>query len=217
MPILREFDLHTDMGDLFKDREFNNQIRCIAALYERLFRKYKFKNEVCWKILIECTNDLSEQNKKLVKSNVYEVYTHFDVKHFFTLSDCEKKKLILETLQEGVRLVIEEENWDSYIFEEVYEEIIKLDYQNNYIYDRPKASPTRKYKAEIFCEHTVHSFDISIIIRDKTGLELKREKIKSEVPDEWEFVKHLGQLRWISHEEVAIINKTGKPKWIVQL
>jgi hypothetical protein len=60
MPILREFDLHTyyDMKDPFKNREFNNQVRCIAALYERLFKQYKFKNNICWKMLIECTSDL---------------------------------------------------------------------------------------------------------------------------------------------------------------
>jgi hypothetical protein len=125
--------------------------------------------------------------------------------------------LVLETLQEGVRLVVAGEGWDPCIFEEVYKEIIRLDYQNNYIHDKPKSNPTRQYKAEIFCEYSIYSFDISIIIRDKLGQELKRERVKSEIPNEWEFVKHLGKLKWISRGRVAIIDKMGKPKWIVQI
>lgn len=45
----------------------------------------------------------------------------------------------------------------------------------------------------------------------------KYEKIISEKPDEFYFDEHLGQLKWLSSNEVELKNKNGDKKWIVRI
>ena len=55
--------------------------------------------------------------------------------------------------------------------------------------------------------------DISIIIKAKNGEEILRKKVISKMPDEFAYARYLSELKWLSDEEVALINKT-EPKWL---
>lgn len=194
--------------------QFRRETRCITSLYENFFPKTKTKD--CWKVEVQCVKEIFRE-KVIVVGGVAEVQALFDVEQFFSLSDEEKKKLALETLKKGIDLVIKEFGWDPEPFESAYNKVIEYKYTNLGRFGKPKSSPNRKYKAEVICQHDISSFDISIVIRDKNGEEIKRELMKSEEPDEFLFARHLGNFRWVSSDEVELRNKFETEIWRVKV
>lgn len=195
--------------------KLRDEMRCIAALYERLFKNNRFKNDQCWKITVQAVDRIYNEDIKTI-GGVTEVQVVFDIKNYFSLEDGEKKRLILKALKTGIDLVVKKEGWDNRIFDQAYQDVINADYLNHYIW-QTKSSPSRKYKAEVFCEHEISSFDISIKIKNQKGEEIKSVKVISERPNEWSFVSHLGSLKWISGDEVALINAGKTKQWTVKV
>ena len=62
----------------------------------------------------------------------------------------------------------------------------------------------------------VYKINFSIIISDKDGKELIREKIITEIPNEWNYTQHLGELRWLDDKNVALISKEKDRRWFVK-
>ncbi|MBM7661666.1 hypothetical protein JOC85_002469 [Bacillus mesophilus] len=197
-----------------KRMKLRDEMRCIASLYENFFKKTKFKNDKCWKITVQGVKEIYNSDIKTV-GEVTEVQVIFDISSYFQLEEYEKKKLILEALKKGIDLVVEKEQWDKNLFDQPYQEIINIDYINNYVW-QSKTSPSRKFIAEVFCEHKINTFDISLNIKTRSGEEIKSVKVISERPNEWSFVSHLGSLKWISKEEVALINVKETKQWTVK-
>lgn len=71
--------------------------------------------------------------------------------------------------------------------------------------------------AEVLIEHEVNSCDISLVIYDRDHQEIKREKLISELPDEWAYARHLGKLTWESKTRVSLTNKKGDRAWHLDL
>ncbi|MGG0186188.1 hypothetical protein [Bacillus rhizoplanae] len=196
-----------------KRMKFRDEMRCIGSLYERFFKGFKFKNDKCWKIAVQCVDKITDLTIKTI-GGVFEVQVAFEINNYFQLSGYEKKKYLLKTLKEGIDLVVEHEQWNNDMFDFPYSEIIKVDYINTWVWNT-KFSPSRKYIAEVFCEHNISTFDISIIIKNRDKEEIKRVKLITDRPNEWSFVQYFGKLNWISHEEVALFNKKGTKHWSV--
>lgn len=102
-------------------------------------------------------------------------------------------------------------------FDIAYDNIIKQGYINNWTWKKPVKSPTKEYVAEVYCEHKLNSFDISIIVKGNNNQEIKRVKLISEYPHELAYEIHLGELKWISSNEVSLVNKLKTNQWSVKL
>ncbi|MEW9139806.1 hypothetical protein ACQGSH_28175 [Bacillus wiedmannii] len=213
--LLKEFDLRiSDYEDEEKAYAFSLETRCVCAFYERLFNK--FNAGKVWKLLIEGTSEITE-NRILTIGGVEEVQVLFDIDKYFMETSEQKKVMILEALQAGILRIAKKENWNEEIFEKPYKKIIESGYQNNYIFGKPKVSSCKKYTAEIYCEHKLHSFDIFIVVRLRNGIQVKSQLIKSELPDEFFFKKHLGKIKWISDSKIELLNKRETKKWILDI
>ncbi|QFG00321.1 hypothetical protein PB01_16720 [Psychrobacillus glaciei] len=225
MPILREFDLDIpyvkssgDKEDYEKNwkqqrREFRDEIRCVASLFECHFEK--FKTEKCWKLLVECVERIVDE--RVIGEDICIVQVELNIERYFQLSNIEKKKLILKLLKNGIEKIIDEKGWNKQLFESAYQQVIDCNYINERIWKQPKKSPNRKHIAEVFCEHDIDKFEISIIVKNNEGEVVKREKLITERPNEWAFTKHFGKLKWISSNEVTLVNKNESKQWIVQI
>ncbi|PLT32669.1 hypothetical protein CUU64_17285 [Bacillus sp. V5-8f] len=55
-------------------------------------------------------------------------------------------------------------------------------------------------------KHGLYSCDIYLIVKDKNGQQIAQKKVASELPDELVFGRHLGELKWLSNNEVALFN-----------
>lgn len=204
----------SDYDDEEKAYNFSLETRCICAFYERLFDK--FHTETVWKLLVEGASEITEK-RILTIGGVEEVQVLFDMDKYFTATTEQKKVMMLETLQEGVLKIAKEEKWNEDIFKYPYEQIIECGYQNNYIFGKPKVSPCKKYTAEIYCEHKLKSFDIFVVVRSRNGIQVKSQLVKSELPDEFFFKKHLGRIKWIGNKKIEMLNKRETKKWIVDI
>ncbi len=228
LPILSEFDLDIpylnregskeDYEKNWKERRmrFRDEVRCVASLLERNFEKYK--TEDCWKVLVECVEDMKDNNNehKLV-GGVSHVKVGLNIDYYFNLHNYEKKLLIYKLLEKGINIVIKEKEWDKKPFQRMYQKVSDCNYNNQWIWNKPKKSPNRKYIAEVSCEHNIDNFKVSIIIKNKAKEIVKEEKIIEERPNEWAFAQHFGSLKWFSSNEVALIDKKGINTYSIQI
>lgn len=187
-----------------KRRSFRLETRCVTALYERLFGK--MKTDDCWKILIECVENINEE-RILNLSGVVTAQVEFSIDNFSSLSEYEKKSTTLYLLMKGIERISSSNGWAFEPFREISSQIEQTGYLNEWVWEKAVKSPTKEYYAEVICQHNVCSMDISIMIRKKDGVEIQRNLVIFELPDEFAYSKHLGKLRWLSDNEVALINK----------
>ncbi|ULO09545.1 hypothetical protein H1230_12685 [Paenibacillus sp. 19GGS1-52] len=166
------------------------------------------KTEDCWKILVECVEDITEE-RILNLSGVVTVQVKFSFDEFCFLSENEKKRTTLNLLMKGIEKISSHKNWAVEPFREVSSQIKQMGYSNEWVWKKAIKSPDKNYYAEILCQHNINSMDISILIWQINGVMIQREKVISELPDEFAYAKHLGELKWISDVEVALINKKG--------
>lgn len=187
-----------------KRRLFRLETRCITAMYERLFGK--MKNEDGWKVLVECVENTDEENITN-HSGVVSVKVKFQYEEFREKNELEKKIATLDLLMKGVEKIAIEKNWSFDQFKDVSLQIEECNYLNEWTWKKAVKSPNKKYYAEVVCQHNVMSMDISIVIKQSNGVETLKRKVISELPDEFAYAKHLGELKWLSDVEVALINK----------
>lgn len=204
-----------DYSRNYKQRnfQFRLQTRCIASFYERCFKSYK--NDKCWKILIECVPNVDREPKSI--SGIYMIQVAFDINDFFNLDGLEKKIKSLELIKTAVSEILKIEGWDETIFESAYNRVVSENYVNKWIWKKQKNNPVRQYIAKVLCEHDIYSCDISILITDKKEQVIKREIVVKEKPDEWMFAKYFGDLKWISNKEVSLVSKEGNYEFRVKI
>jgi hypothetical protein len=189
------------------DIKFSFETRCITKLFERLL--VGFQSEDCKQINFHCGNFDRFKISESV-DGFYEVLVPLDIKEFLKLDDFIKKEKTLELLKNCLDFVIEQKKWDPDPFQQVYLKIKKLNYINEFIWNKPKWNPSKKYKAEVHCTHDLYSFDINISITNRDNNVLKNEKILSTKPDDIIYSRFLGELKWISNGEVALFEKFSK-------
>ena len=208
MPVLKEFDLITS-GSKEKIRAFQLQTRCVTALYERFFPKFKTKD--CWKVLVRCDHDAARIHYRNI-GGVCELSIVADVDSFFLLTDAEKKVWSFEQLKIGLLELIDQTQWKAEPFVETFQRVGELNLQNVWLWKKVR-SPSQKLSAEIWINHDVHSCVINLVVRDASGQEIKRQELITELPSEWAYAHHLGSLKWISPACVVLENKDRDRKW----
>ncbi|TDL60076.1 hypothetical protein E2R56_31505 [Rhodococcus qingshengii] len=204
--ILKHFLLYSEADDGIADVEksFTFQSRCITALYERCFSK--FQNENIKQINIFCVKDSPNPTLTIV-DGFCDVEIHYDVSEFFKLEDKEKKELVLVILKQGIDKVVKLNNWESKPFDDAYNCVKVEKHKNEYVWKKPKSSPNRNYKAEVFIDHGLYLCEIYLVVKDKNGNEIVKKLVSSTKPDELIFSHYLGELNWLSNYEVALFNR----------
>jgi len=197
-----------------KRRQFRLETRNISAMFERLFGRMETKD--CSKILVECVDDVKEE-QVLNFLGVCTVQVKFSYNSFSASNDYQKKKETLDLLMEGTKIVVENENWNIKPFETVYFKIREANYTNEWVWKKPVKSADKKFSAEVLCQHGVESIQIYIVLRDKNGTKLDKKIVISELPDEFAYAEHLGEVKWLSDNEVALVNKKGDKTWTVNV
>lgn len=212
MPLLKEFDLITS-GSKEKIRAFQLQTRCVTALYQRLFPKFKTKD--CWKVLVRCVNDAPKTQYRNI-GGVCEPYVVADVEGFFLLDDAEKRVWAFEHLKLGVTALLKQTGWETEPFMETFNKAEQLKLYNVWLW-KAVHSPSRKLIAEIWIDHDVQSCVISLVVRERSGKVIKRQQLITELPSEWAFARYLGSLSWESEARVVLKNKEMNQTWRLEL
>ena len=196
----------------WKDKrlKFRLKTRNISAMFERLFGRMETKD--CSKVLVECIDNVKEE-RVLNFLGVYTVQVKFNYNKFSASDYYKKKQKTLDLLMKGIKIVAENENWNIEPFETVYSKIREANYTNEWVWKKPVKRADKKFSAEILCQHGVESIEIYIVLRDKNGAELDRNKVISELPDEFAYAKHLGEVKWLSDNKALLVNRKGDKTW----
>ncbi|EAD5703639.1 hypothetical protein ACU8IW_001260 [Listeria innocua] len=190
---------------------FDSQSHCISEMYSGAFKPMVTKETSC--IDINCIPTGKKVDKSHHLDAIYRVYFEnklFDLNKFNDENDSEKKKIILELLHIGAIEACRDLGLDKARFIEAYEKVKELDYQNNYYYKKPKSSPNRKQKAQIYIEHGLYKADIYIVIFNKEQKIMRKEFILSDLPNPFVFSAHLGNLKWIDNNRLVLAHKQRK-------
>lgn len=215
---LKEFALYdeTDTSrDLKTQQRLTNESRCILANFEKQFSKYQ-NNQNAWKIGIDVVKSKTQQ-KPIVVGGCVEAQIIFDLEHYFNAENLDKKKMILEMLWEGIVLTVKTFKWDILPFQNAKDAVLRTNYMYHWIWKKPKLNPSKRYKAEIFCEHEIDFFRISLVAKDKNDNILKTIHLIDEEPNEFIFAKYFGSFDWISENEISFSSKDGSISWVYNI
>jgi hypothetical protein len=193
---------------------FDNQTRNILSLFTKFFTKYKTSDSRI--VVLHFVKKVTD-SRLLCCDGICEFQVQYDYDGFFKLSEYDKKRETLKLLKMGLDSIIEEKKWDRSVFDEAYNKVIEVEYVNEWYWKKAIKSPTKDYNAIVFCEHKVDSFDISIIIKNNKGEEIKKKEVLSLIPHELVFNNYLGELKWISDNAVSLINEFGTKQWSVKV
>ncbi len=184
-----------------KRKEFSLMTRCITSMFERNFEGIDTK---FWKIIIECVDEIKEEKIKLY-GDVLFIQTVFDYENFIKLDDFNKKKIILNTLHDKTYEICNNHNLNFNCFKKVFNYIIENKYINSWSFIKKKIKNNVIISIEV--EHNVYNVDIFLVIKDINENIMFKEKIVSDLPDEWAYSKHLGKLKINSSSEISFFNK----------
>lgn len=197
-----------------KRRKFSLETRTITAMFERIFGKMQTKD--CKKILIECITSIKDK-RVLNFSGIYTVQVKFDYDNFISCDDYEKKQKTLELLMKGIQIIGQQEGWKIEPFEIAFSKICEANYINEWIWKKRVRSLDKNYSAMILCQHEVKLINLYIIIFDKNNIEIDRKLLISELPHEFAYAKHLGQLKWISNDEINLVSIKGDNSLVIKI
>jgi hypothetical protein len=214
MTLFKEFQLWIPGSPDSRRGQFNFETRCTCALVERLLPRVV--TEGIWKAVFGCVEEVDEPGFVSTAGGVYEMQVSANPDGFFPLDDQGKKEWTLPTLERGVARLLPLVGWPPEPFRQAFAGAKALGLRNEWVW-RKKASRSRKHKAEIVVHHDIRACDISLVISDRSGKELRRALLVSSPPSEFFFYYHLGTLKWFSETCVGLINRDGDQQWTVDL
>jgi len=186
--------------------EFKFQTRCTVSMFRRLLGK-SIKAD-CKKIVVECVENVID-NRSINYTGIRTVQIQYNFLDFFSLTSLEKKKRTLEILMEGIQKISDLMKWDIITFKQAYNEVVERNYQNHWIWKEIR-SPTKRENAELWIIHEIDDVKLVLVIRDIDGIEISREVIVSDKPDELIFNKYLGTFQWENDSKVTLVAKSGE-------
>jgi hypothetical protein len=211
---LRDFGIYdrTDNSRDLKTRQrLSMESRCILANFERHLSKYDNLQGIK-KLNVEIVKN-GLQAKPVILLGCLQIQISFNLKSYFNAENLDKKKMILEMLWQGILIAVKTFKWDISPFQDAKDAVIDSNYTYHWTWKRPKLNPSKQYKAEIFCEHEIDYFRISLVIRTDTGDIIRNIHLIDEKPSEFIFVKYFGILEWKSENEISFVSRDKTIVW----
>ena len=170
------------LGKKYNSKKF---WKILLYLHETLIEKENYQEPPKEKRNKEFMNQLRKTGKRfyqnMIEPSLDVVYIHrkFYFTNYFEQDKETKKRLILEQLHEGTKIIAKQLGWDSEPFDNAYKKCLELNLQNNWISEKlkTKSSPNRKYKGAIYFEYDIYEIQVFAIIYNQNGEEITRPKL----------------------------------------
>ena len=185
------------------NRNFSLENRCVFSFYERIFKKINISD--FWKVYIIVTSEKIEKSI-ICSGGVCSVYLTYDYQKFYNLNQSEKKIKSLELLMSGLKIVSDNYNVSYDYFKKFEQEIIDLNYENCWIW---KKKHRGKKAAQLQVMHDIHNVSLEFSVFNSEKEKLKCFLIQIDKPDEWNYAKYLGNIKWITSEKVIWYDQNG--------
>lgn len=206
---LIEFDLDLPSAPKQERISFRRRTRCVTALFERLFDTASV-DAPGWKLLVECVPEVHRSQFRNLEG-VLTLQLAADPGAFSCVSEFGQKELALNWLIGGALELARQVGWSREPFLEAALRIKNLEYRNERWLGRPKWSPSRNLRADVWCVHEPARFRAWLVVVDAGDEEVARKLVVDDLPDEFVFAPALGTVRWDSKTRVALLDKKCKP------
>jgi len=198
-------------------REFNLSTRWLGYLYAHYLPK--FESGRYWKMMVDLYPTEYSGQPFFKDSQLYYYRRQFDFEHYFSLDIPERKRLLLETLQNGLLKIAAEMGLPQQAFEQAYQRCLDCGLEARFAWSKPKFNRRRTMTAAIEWVVEVDRFSIYIKFCDKEGQEISKwEAVYQDISISPFFVKEtLGGFHWISDDTVRLISRRGNKCWDIKI
>jgi hypothetical protein len=84
---------------------------------------------------------------------------------------------------------------------------MKSELKNEWYWKKPSFSPNRKQKASLLIVHEVTDVKAYLIVSRRNNEVMLRSEVFRARPNEWAFARYLGEIQWLSQNEVVLLDK----------
>lgn len=210
--MLKEFDI--DAPSLAKEARqiFRLQSRNVTALYEKYFIPPDGTGSF-WKLLVEIVTEIKKPTPRDLLG-VLTIQIQGEPESFFKAQGLDKKKLVLNWLMEGIRLIALEENWTMEPFEQASKKVLANNFVNRWTWKKPLKNLPKTLTAEIVIEHDIEEARIVAQFRSMNGEICGTELLSSTLPSEFAFIPCLGKLEWLDSNTIRLKAKSSSESWV---
>lgn len=206
---LREIQVYENRHEYGKKGNgFIFEAYCITVLYEKFLPMIETDN--IRKIIICCGTIY--QQKEIVShyDGFLELGVPFDVQLFLSLDDGQKKNQLLDLVHESLLWIANIYGIDEESFHVAYQKCIEANYEYKVTWKKPKASSNRQHKAIVEIEVTLYKAILTLSVINRYKETVKKVIVVEEKPNIVLLNRFLGDLKWVSNEEVHLYSKYYK-------
>jgi hypothetical protein len=211
--MLIDISLKTSIKSL--QLQFNKTTWCITNLYLKCLGKYNagiFKKFIVRTAPEKAIDDTSIEDMV----DVIAVTIKFDFDSFFQLTEkYDKKKMLLNTLQEGIMTIAQNQHWEIDPLMDAYNCCINRGLENRWLRkDKYFLSTDKKYYAGVLCNYDLDKFEAVASFLNKEKQEIKQVKLFETEPH---MVEQLGGMGLLKHtHQFYLESKSKRHKWVAE-
>lgn len=200
------------------ERSFNIETWSIAELYFSFLRSYDTRK------VQKCTIRVSDNwgDNEYHYTNWLDskgINLPFDFEKYFSLDRSGRKRMQLEAIHAGMMEIAAREGWAVDPLLDAYNACLAKGLQYRFEAGKPKSSPDRRYKIGFWCDWDIDVFEVYWVLYDKSGKEIRREKLLEKPPYEGEFM-YYAKWKWLDNNTVLLEDKSkygNSESWKIEL
>jgi hypothetical protein len=209
MQPFNKIQLTTDQfADRIRCKQLDFQSRSLCALITRLAKENNLRLPQGRGIVIQFSRGKILENLFL-SDGWWFVSDSTDLNNFESYSDSEKKLLIYASIDKAFNLIGDRLAFDISPFTSVLQQAKKLKEENVWEWKNGnKSSPDKRHSTRVIVKHTMYHFEVCFQVFSKSkAITFQEFFIPKMPPSELSIDTLLGNLRWLSNEEIHIESK----------
>lgn len=206
---LREIQVYENRNEYGKKGNgFIFEAYFMTVLYGKFLPMIETEN--IRKIIICCGTTYKQKEILSHYEGILEIGVPFDVQIFLTLEDEQKKVRLLEMVYESLLWIANIHDIDEEPFNIAYQKCIDANYECIVTWKKSITNSNRQNKAIVEIEVTLYKAILILKVVDRSKVTVKEVVIVEEKPNIVFLERFLGDLKWISNEEVHLYPKHYK-------
>lgn len=176
----------------------------VSELYERLLKYYD--NDHCKQLNIACDTGAEKVSLHPSADGFAEAVVPFRTADYGALTDTEKSRFWLETIQLAICHAADLWGWDMSVFTRVAQAVEDAGVVNCWRYGRAAGSPDKLYTAAVWVEQDIRSTRIFLVLQ-KSRTEVQRILLKETEPPAHAYMQWLGCVEWEDVQNILVRRK----------
>jgi hypothetical protein len=148
--------------------------------------------------------------------DVAVIHRPFDVKAYKSKGRQGRKRMVLDTMHEGMLALAEHKDWPSEPFIAAYEAVLEENIHCVGMQAKGVLSPDRRHTARQAWDLDTDMLRLFIVVQDRSGKELRRVRYETIMPFGY-VLGNLGKLEWVDDKTVRLLSREGEVDYTVKV